>query len=81
LSPPRTYDLEIVMIGPLIISAVDVDPLGTGIYSFFPKLGKVFIGHQALDLGEKSATQMATIASCVFPSDFFKAGWAGRLGG
>jgi hypothetical protein len=72
-SAPRTYDLEIVTFGPVFISALEVGPLGTTTYSFFPKLGKAFIADQVLDLGGESASQMTTITSCVFPSDFFAA--------
>jgi hypothetical protein len=48
------------------ISAVLVEAWSIMTFSFFPKLGTVFISQQAMQIGSKRTTQMSVFAHCEF---------------
>lgn len=48
------------------ISAIEPGPWSITTYSFFPKMGTAFIAQQAMSLGLKKATEIATFAYCQF---------------
>ena len=44
----------------------EAEPWSIMTYSFFPTVGKAFIGQQFMDLGSKNIRQLATFAHCEF---------------
>ncbi|MBI3902551.1 MAG: hypothetical protein HY306_06355 [Nitrosomonadales bacterium] len=65
-SPSPATDANIVMFTPDQISALQVDTGIVTLYSFFPKLGTVFIASQYTEPSGKNSTQLSTFAECEF---------------
>jgi hypothetical protein len=66
LPPPPATDATIVSFFKEQISAIEAEPWSIMTYSFFPTVGKAFIGQQFIDLGSKNIRQLATFAHCEF---------------
>lgn len=66
LPPPPGTDATIVSFFKEQISAIDARPWSIMTYSFFPTVGKAFIGQQFIDLGSKNIRQLATVTNCEF---------------
>lgn len=65
LPPPPVSSATVVSFMPDQISAIDAGPSSITTYSFFPRLGTVFIGDQSMNF-ESDATELATFAHCEF---------------
>jgi hypothetical protein len=59
-------DGVVVQFLPEQISAIQVEPWSITTFSFFPKMGTVFIGQQSMALDFHNAMQLSTFARCEF---------------
>lgn len=66
MPPPPAKEATIVWFSSEQISAIQVDASSVMTYSFFPTLGTAFISQQYVELGSKTAIEMATFAHCEF---------------
>ena len=66
IPPPPATDATVVLFFTEQISAIEVEPWSIMTYSFFPTLGKAFIGQQVMQPGSKEITQFATFTHCEF---------------
>jgi hypothetical protein len=64
--PPPATVAAVALFMPDQISAIESEPWSIMTYSFFPKLGTVFIGQQTMSPGSKDITELATFAHCEF---------------
>ena len=67
IEPAR--QIAVVAYSPLVITALDAHPGPHGVvalYSFYPKLGVVFIAQHYLDVQAADAAQSAFFAKCAF---------------
>jgi hypothetical protein len=66
MPPPPAANATIVLFLDEQISAVLVEPWSIMTFSFFPKLGTVFIGQQYILAGLNRTTQMSVFGHCEF---------------
>jgi hypothetical protein len=72
--PDPARDLAVIAYSPLVITAMDAHPGPNGsvdLYSFYPKLGIVYMARHYLDIMGAEATQSAFSAKCEFT-------WSGK---
>lgn len=66
-SPNPKSAAEIVMFTPDNISAIEITPpYVVTVYSFFPKLGTMFVSDQGTDVFGKNSSQHAFFATCTY---------------